>query len=157
GRGITLAGAADNLIQGNSIGTDAGGTLNLGNGLEGIYITNGAHHNTVGAKLGNPGEANTIVFNHGGRVLVGMDAANPVFPPTADTSGGSGNLILSNSIAHTGGIVLNGAGNNLQAAPVITDVTPAAVGGTTTVKFTLANSSSGTSYRFEFFANDANN
>jgi hypothetical protein len=156
GRGITLSGAASNLIQGNFIGTDSGATLNLENGLEGMYITNGAHDNTVGVKVGDTAGANTIVNNHGGGVLVGLDAANPVFPPTADTSGGSGNLILANSIAHTGGIVLNGNGNSLQAAPVITNVTPAAVGGTTTINFTLANTTSGVSYRFEFFGNDAN-
>jgi CSLREA domain-containing protein len=106
-----------------------------------------------------PGAANTIAFNNGAGVLVGVDASHPAFPPTLDASGGAGNAILQNSIFSTGGIVLNGIGNNLQVAPVFTSVIPASLGGgTTTINFTLANtvSSATPNYRIEFFANDAN-
>jgi hypothetical protein len=159
GQGGALATTSRNVIQGNFIGTQADGVSPLGDGLQGIYITNGASGNMIGSVFSSG--ANTIAFNTGAGVLIGTDPANPVFPPTPDSSGGANNAIISNSISHTGGIVLNDSGNDLQTAPVIGDVTPAAVGGgTTTIKFTLANtinSSDGLpNYRIEFFANDAN-
>jgi uncharacterized membrane protein len=162
GRGIVLTAQAGettsgNLIQGNFIGTQEDGVSPLGNGLQGIYITNGASGNEIGSVLSSG--ANTIAFNNGAGVLVGADAVNPpVFPPTPDSPAGANNVIIGNSIAHTGGIVLNDFGNNLQAAPVIGNVTPAASGGgTTTINFTLGNTINLANYRIEFFANDANN
>jgi hypothetical protein len=164
GRGITLttvaggalATAAGNVILGNFIGTQPDGVSPLGNGLEGIYITNGASSTAIGSVFSSG--ANTIAFNTGAGILIGADSLNPVFPPRLDSSGGANNAITGNSISHSGGIVLNGAGNNLQAAPVLGNVTPAAVGGgTTTIEFTLANTIDNVNYRIEFFANDPNN
>lgn len=55
----------------------------LGNGLEGIYITNGAMNNTIGGDpVANPAAANIIAFNHRAGVLVGIDTTDPVFPVT---------------------------------------------------------------------------
>jgi hypothetical protein len=158
GRGIVLSGitanpvdaATKNLIEGNFIGTQADGTTSLDNGLQGIYITNGANANTIGGT--SAGAGNIIAFNSSAGVLIGSDVYNPVFPPTPDTSGGAGNALIGNSIFSTGGIILNGAGNNLQPAPTL-----ASVAGSNIIQFSLTDTVTGANnYRIEFFANDAN-
>jgi hypothetical protein len=58
GDGIIFFGGSNNLIQGNLIGTDASGTLPLGNGANGIDFTDGAHNNTIGGT--GPGSGNII-------------------------------------------------------------------------------------------------
>jgi hypothetical protein len=47
-----------NVVQGNYIGTDAGGTYSVGNGQAGIVLDGGATNNTIGGTL--PGEGNLI-------------------------------------------------------------------------------------------------
>jgi hypothetical protein len=60
--GVAIAGAAaqDNVVQGNFIGTDASGTLAVGNLLAGIEIE-GSSNNTVGGT--SPGARNVISGN----------------------------------------------------------------------------------------------
>ncbi|MCS6992112.1 MAG: PKD domain-containing protein [Chitinophagales bacterium] len=48
-------------IQGNTIGSDTSGTLNLGNGGRGIYLTAGSVYNLIGGT--GPYEGNIIAFN----------------------------------------------------------------------------------------------
>jgi len=66
GVAVDGAGTVDNVIQSNEIGTTFGGGGPLGNGWDGVLITNGARDNVVGgvnnlAKLSLP--ANTISGN----------------------------------------------------------------------------------------------
>ena len=95
--GVTFSDAntAGNSIEGNLIGTDASGTADLGNGADGVALSNGAFNNSVGGTT--PGAGNTIGFN----VLNGVDIL-----------GGAGNPILSNVIFgnHLLGIDLGGDG-----------------------------------------------
>jgi autotransporter-associated beta strand protein len=65
GDGVQLFGAGTdgNLVQGNFIGTDSTGTLNLGNRGNGVTISSGASGNTIGGPPG--GGSNTINFNGG--------------------------------------------------------------------------------------------
>jgi titin len=51
---LFTSGAAGNLIQGNKIGTDATGTLALGNAYEGIYVDS-APSNTIGGIVAGAG------------------------------------------------------------------------------------------------------
>jgi len=53
---ITGTGTDGNRIIGNAVGTDAGGIVLLGNGWNGIYISNGSRGTAIG-----PG--NTIAYN----------------------------------------------------------------------------------------------
>ncbi len=53
--------ASFNYIVGNYIGTDPSGTLDRGNGLDGVYIGNGASSNWVGGDL--PGDRNVLSGN----------------------------------------------------------------------------------------------
>ncbi len=68
--------AHDNAVQGNLIGTDATGTVALGNGEHGIIIQGNA--NLVGGEA--PGEGNLISGNGaGGIVIEGGAVANSIF------------------------------------------------------------------------------
>lgn len=76
GAGIALVGAARNTISGNYIGTDAGGTIALGNRGDGILVTQQSQRNTIGgtalaATSGSiPIEGNLISGNDGNGVLL---------------------------------------------------------------------------------------
>jgi parallel beta-helix repeat protein len=88
GNGIGLYGANDNQVAMNYIGTNAAGTVVLGNGGSGILVTAGATRNLIG-----------------GEATGGNDPTNSVFvrPP-------QGNLISGNSAY--GVLVSNGANDN---------------------------------------------
>ena len=146
---INKAGATASVIFGNRIGTDASGTAALGNGEHGILIKKDALDNTVGGTAA--GQANTIAFNLGGGVVIAGDA-DP------------GNRISGNSIFRNtdlgidlkdDGVTNNDSGdgdngaNDLQNYPVLTSAD--SVGPSTTVVGTL-NSTPGTTFTLEFFA-----
>jgi hypothetical protein len=160
GDGITVNLSPGTVIQGNLIGTDVTGTVAIPNGNAGIDITN-AGGASNGGRIGGTafGAANVIAFNgtHG----VVIESGNTQWP------------ILRNSIfSNVGlGITLGGrpddlsatptpndAGdgdtgpNNLQNYPVIQSISSS--GGMTTISGKL-NSAANTTYRIEFFANDA--
>jgi hypothetical protein len=61
GIAIGGSGATDNVISGNHIGTDRSGSVDLGNGLDGVFIGLGAQYNTVGGD--EPAERNAISGN----------------------------------------------------------------------------------------------
>jgi hypothetical protein len=135
------------VIQGNFIGTDATGTLDLGNEQEGVY-TSGA---TVVGGTGS-GEGNQILFNHGNGVR---------------TISGSGMTVRGNRIQYnwklgielgSQGPAANDAGdadtgaNGLQNNPRITSAAPEGAG--TRVIGTL-NSTPSSSFTVDFYANPA--
>lgn len=146
-----------NVVQGNFIGTDASGIVplgNVGNGRDGVFlggITPATFGNTIGGTAAGAG--NIIAFN--GRAGISV-------------SSGNGHALLSNSIHSNAGqgIDLNGDGNvtpndpgdgdvgnnDLQNVPVLTSVT--GTGGGTTIAGSL-DSTPDTTFRIEFFANDA--
>jgi hypothetical protein len=68
GDGVFIAdGSSGNWVQGNSIGTDASGTVNLGNANNGVRLLD-AFGNTVGGTT--DGAGNRIAFNSNDGVLV---------------------------------------------------------------------------------------
>jgi titin len=160
GPGLRLynAGTSGNLIQGNFIGTSAGGTGGIPN-VDGVVLELGAAGNTVGGTT--PQAANVIAFNTGTGVVVGLDARD------ATTVG---DAILGNSIHDNGGRVKLGidlgrngatandsaghtASNHFENFPVPKTVTLNA-NGSVTVAFTFASVPSST-FRIEFFLNKA--
>jgi hypothetical protein len=133
-----------NVVQGNFIGTDASGTLPLGNGT-GVSIW--GQNSTIGGTA--LGAGNLISANSGEGVVV---------------QDGTGNAILSNLIFTNGGlgIDLGGDGvtpndtgdsdtgpNNLQNFPVLSSATNA--GSSLTVAGSL-DSTPGTTFLLQFFA-----
>lgn len=142
------AGSTGTLVQGNFIGTDVSGSIDLGNGNQGVLIDTSAG-NTIGGTSAQAG--NIIAFNMARGVVVNNGSAS----------------ILSNSIFSNVniGIDLGGDGvtpndgndgdtgsNNLQNFPVLTFAN--SFGGSTTIFFTL-NSVAGITYRVEFFSSSA--
>lgn len=103
------SGASSNLVEGDFIGTDANGSGQLGNGLDGVTIDGGASDNTVGGTTSGAGD---VIADNGG---VGVHVVS-----------GTGNSILSDSIFSNAatGIVLVGSANDGQAAPTIASATP---------------------------------
>jgi streptogramin lyase len=126
-----------NLLEGNFIGTDPTGSLDLGNGGNGIAIRSFqyGYRNTIGGS--EAGAGNTIADN-------GQDG---VFIDT-----GTGNAIQHDAIFANRflGIELRNGGNLGQAAPVLT--LARSNGTSTTVTGTLTAAPS-TTFSVEFFAN----
>ncbi|MEZ6078127.1 MAG: hypothetical protein R3C56_21370 [Pirellulaceae bacterium] len=58
---INGTGTTGNKIQGNFIGTNSTGTMNLANGGNGVLLIGGASNNTIGGVTAGAG--NTIAFN----------------------------------------------------------------------------------------------
>jgi len=59
--GVLLSGATQNTVAGNYIGTDATGTLEVSNGLDGVLIADLASNNMIGGTV--PGAGNLISNN----------------------------------------------------------------------------------------------
>ncbi|HZW31543.1 MAG TPA: hypothetical protein VFF52_12600, partial [Isosphaeraceae bacterium] len=150
GSGIRTTGAAGGLlVEGNSIGTDPTGVLQLGNLGGGISL--GSSSNTIGG-TGN-GAANVIEFNGSGLVGAGVQLVGNV----------NQDAILSNSIYDNAGLGINlGDGptanhapgtpgpNDYQNYPVLSTVQ--CDGQQTSVQGSLYESPN-TTYLLQFFSN----
>jgi hypothetical protein len=132
-------------VQGNFIGTAADGVTPLGNSGNGVdmFIT---PNNTIGGT--NSGEGNVIAFNGDAGVRNNPSDGNRI---EGNSIFGNVNLGIDQE---TTGVNLNDAGDTdaVQNFPVLTSVTNG--GGMTTIAGKL-NSAASTTYRIEFFANDA--
>lgn len=151
-RGIYMYGpnTSGNRIEGNWIGTQAGGAQPLGNHWDGVVFFDGASGNVVGLDSRGAGAAKTIAFNGFTGVYIGSDSSDLSVSNTV-----RGNAIFSNreiGINLAGGsedsygVTANHAGgalpgpNDLQNYPVLTNVV--ADGATTTVSGTINSSAS---------------
>ncbi len=141
------------VIEGNFVGTDASGTLPLGNAAHGITVfgVNDAHIGDVSAGAGN-----TVAFNTGTGISIYSFGADI-----------SGNTVRGNSIHDNGGIGIDlgndgvtpndpgdpdtGA-NGLQNFPIVSSVV---YGGSNTTVDGLLNSTPGTLFDLDFYANPA--
>lgn len=152
----------DNQVEGNWIGTDRNGSVDLGNAGHGItFLNSGADRVSIGGAT--PGAGNVIAFNEGsgvnvfGRVLshnccwvsnVGI-LSNSIF--------GNGGLGIDLTEHPTTGVTPNDAGdvdlgaNLMQNFPVLTSATTSS---TTTVEG-LLHSTGNATFRVELFANAA--
>ena len=158
GTGITIEGpingpgtASDNLVQGNFIGTDATGSLQLGNLNSGISFRFDARDNLIGGN--GSGAGNTIAFNVGDGVSVNSATSTAILSNSIFSNMGLG-IDLGQD-----GVTPNDAGdadtgpNELQNYPVLNSATRVAA-GTTQVDGAL-NSTTTATFRLEFFANSA--
>jgi RNA polymerase sigma factor (sigma-70 family) len=129
---ILLDSADDNVIQGNFLGTDVSGSIDLGGQL-GIAVANGSDNNLIGGDSAEAG--NLIAFNFAG----------------VSVSDVNGNSILGNSIHSNGlNIHLSEGANRNQNFPVLESAV--STGTQLTILGTL-NSPPNADYRLEFFAN----
>jgi titin len=145
---ISGSGTSGVLVQGNVIGTDVTGSVNLGNTWSGVQINAGASNNTIGGTTAAAG--NVIAANRGAGVWVidnsvdNQITANRIFANTGLR------IALGNSSSPnpSHGNMPAAGPNNLLNAPVITSV---GYGSLTdvTVSFVSLPSSP---YRLDFYA-----
>jgi trimeric autotransporter adhesin len=100
--GIRLEGSTtrSNRVQGNVIGLDVTGGVNLRNNSYGVQITSSASWNQIGGTA--PGEGNTIWYNNNDGIAV-------------DSSGSTNNTLRGNSIAENTGLGIDLASSGVTA------------------------------------------
>ena len=111
---IESARATGNRVEGNSIGTTADGTGDLGNVRGGVTLQNGPDFTAVGGTL--PGAANRIAHN-------GENGVSVVDTSDVTGSDAEGNYILSNAIFDNGGLGIDLEGGTEDADGVTSNDT----------------------------------
>ena len=133
GSGILLNETSGALVAGNLIGTDAGGTLNRGNALQGVELL-GSSGDTIGGSTA--GTRNIISGNDANGILVENQARTRVIPAYAATN----NLIEGNYVGTdvTGAAALGNAAYGVELAydasgdsRQVTSTSANTIGGTT--------------------------
>ena len=137
-----------NLVRGNYIGTDVNGTTALGNSFNGVGIDFNASDNSVGGTFA--GEGNLIAFNGMDGVAVFSGTGNDILGNSIHSNTGIGIDLSPDGVTGNDGGDGDGGANNLQNFAVVTDASK----GSTIIDGTL-NSTPSTTFRLEFFANDA--
>jgi hypothetical protein len=153
------------VIQGNYIGTDAAGTGDLGNGRNGVDISNLANC-TIGADAGvldnDVTAGNTIAFNAKDGVLiddsttVGTSLGNRISRNSIFLNGGLGIELANNAPADNKFLVCNDyldldpGANNLQNYPEVVKLVR--TGGSVNLGVFL-QSAPDTTYTIEFYSN----
>ena len=99
-------GATGNLVRGNFIGTDLGGTVNLGNTLYGVFI-NASPDNIIGGTA--PGSRNIISGNDSGLFISGALATGNLVQGNYIGTDVSGAAALGNTFD---GVRIGGAGSD---------------------------------------------
>jgi CSLREA domain-containing protein len=149
--GVRIAFSADNnTVQGNYIGTDAGGTINLSNGINfaGVAILGTCINNRIGGTTAGVG--NIIAFSQGPGVSVEDGSRNSILGNSIFSNSGLGIDLNADGVTANDACDADAGANNAQNAPVITSVTP---GATDTTIIGTLNSTASTQFRIEFFAN----
>ncbi len=110
------SGATANLIQGNYIGTDATGSVPLGNAADGITLA-GAGANTIGG-IGTTGAAGNLISGngHAGVFLNGVGVAGNVIQGNFIGTDASGRLAVGNTLA---GVTISDASSNLVGGATV--------------------------------------
>ncbi len=150
GGGITLVGGNGCIIKGNLIGTDAGGTLALGNTGYGLYLA-GSNVIVGGAA---DGEGN-VIKNNGKGVFVINGNGNSIRGNAIHNATGLG--IDLGSAGNPDGVTPNDAAdadtgaNNLQNFPLISSVTH----GTNTTVSGRLHSTASTTFDLDFYSSSA--
>ncbi|MEZ2320602.1 MAG: DUF4347 domain-containing protein, partial [Microcoleus sp.] len=143
---VGRGGVTNTKITGNYIGTDATGTIALGNKGDGIFLLGQNSNNTIGGTA--PGEGNIIANNSGSGIEINKTLGSNTI---------QGNRVFNNKrlgidLIGNNGITPNDLGdadtgsNNLQNYPVLTSVSGNTVKG-------ILNSTPNSNFRVEFFAN----
>ncbi len=155
-QGILLYSSSGYTVQGNYIGTDATGTLDLGNGQHGITFSSTSTNHLIGGT--GVGEGNVIAFSGGDGINVPSSGSNISILGNQIYTNTELGIDLGGGTEDGFGVTANDAGdadtgaNNLQNYPVLTTVTT--TGSEMTVTGSL-NGTANTTFRIEFFASSA--
>lgn len=149
--GVFLMNASDdNVVQGNAIGTDATGTLALGNAGHGVRVLDSNRVRIGGSAAG---EGNFIANNGGAGVVVhGTSMDSPVLGNVI-----AGNGLLGIDLGASDGVTPNDPGdldtgpNGMQNFPVLSSV-QSSPSGVVVVEGAL-DGTPASSFRIEFFSN----
>ena len=118
--GVALYSSSDNVVAQNYIGTDSTGTVDLGNGLNGVLISNASARNMVGGEAtgGNnptqpvfvrPPLGNLISGNNANGVLINNEATDNQLSGNFIGTDAAGTAALGNSLD---GVAISGADGN---------------------------------------------
>ncbi|MCH9662080.1 MAG: right-handed parallel beta-helix repeat-containing protein, partial [Gammaproteobacteria bacterium] len=137
--GIEIDGVGSNTIQGNYIGTNAAGTGDLGNGNDGVYISNAGSGNVIGGSVAGAGNVISGNDRHG-IFLTGTTTGTTV---TGNIIGldAAGTSTLANS--NSGIAILSGANSNT-------------IGGTTALERNIISGNSNYGIRISGAGSDSN-
>ncbi len=153
GNGIHFAtgGASDNVVRGNLIGVAGDGVSAMGNGADGIFLSDQPFHNLIGGA--GFGSANTIAFNGSNGVALASSAGlrNGISANSIFSNGGLGIDLGADGVTPNDGDDSDTGPNALQNFPVLQDAQSA--DGTTSI-FGELTSTPNMTYRIEFFLND---
>jgi len=161
-QGLLLDGSG-HVVQGNFIGTDVTGTLDLGNHRMGINVAGTQIEiGGTGAGEGNLIAFNGVTFNGGGIAVSGQQVrirGNRIYQNTGtDQYGGFGIDLYAGSVA---GLTPNDAGdgdtgpNGLQNFPILIFAGPAAAQVSGTRVQGVLNSTASATFDLDFYANPA--
>ncbi len=103
--------ATGNLVQGNLIGTDGSGSVDLGNAVYGVWLDN-APLNTIGGTAS--GQGNTISGNNYGVVITGAGAMNNLIQGNDIGTSRDGKSPLGNSVD---GVLVDASNNTIGGLP----------------------------------------
>ncbi len=151
GDGVVIqeAGADNNVLEANLVGTELNGTDELGNGRNGVFI-DGGNENRIGDPLSSAA-LNTIAYNDENGVAIDAGVANSVLRNSIHHNGDLGVDLESDGVTANDVFDLDVGANLLQNSGTVTS---AVAGAVTTVNWTL-NSLLNTDFRLEFYANDS--
>ena len=153
-QGILLYSTGGHTIQGNYIGTDEIGSIDLGNLQHGVVTSTGSSNNLIGGV--SVGEGNVIAFNTLDGIAIGAGSSNSILGNQTYSNNGLG-IDLSGGVETVDGVTANDTGdadtgaNNLQNYPLLIS---AATDGSANVQINGSiNTEASTTYRIEFFVN----
>jgi parallel beta-helix repeat protein len=141
-------GTANNVVQGNFIGTLKDSVTHVANTAHGVYIAGGASGNTIGGTI-TP-TANTIAFNGGDGVCVAFGNSNAIRRNVIHSNAGLGIDLGTNGVTPNDAGDSDSGANTLQNFPTVTSLIIS--GGVAAIEGTL-DSVAAVTYTLEFFAN----
>jgi hypothetical protein len=100
-------GGANNQVTGCYVGTNAGGTGAVPNGLNGISILQGASNNVIGGTI--PAARNLTSGNVGAGIIIGVASNDNVVQGNYIGTNAAGTAAIGNT---SSGVIVNGAKNN---------------------------------------------
>ena len=149
---LGITGANDNIVEGNFIGTDVTGLVDVGNTSVGVDIIGGASNNSIGGTASGAG--NRIAYNASVGVIIRSGTSNAVLSNTMFSNGSLG-IDLTNISANDAGDGDSGP-NNGQNSPHILSV-QLGTDDRMAVRYSVDSDTSNSTYplRIEFFKTDA--
>ena len=142
--GITMQGdgVSWNLVQGNYIGTDATGTADLGNGSDGIHISE-ARNNIIGGTASST--ANTIAFNGISGVAIAAGTGNAILTNNIFSNKGPGIDLGADGVTLNDSADGDTGANNLQNSPTVMSA-EISKGGELTVQYSVDSEPASSAY-----------